>query len=327
MASSDSSSEESYPSEYSLLEDEDDLMCKYCKHQFVTQRTLKIHQTTAKYCLKIQGVKLSATNVCDHCKAVFSQVASLGRHTIVCKKKLRQEGQMYKDVVARLEEEVDGYKDTIKILKTQIQDLQQTISEQTSRINKLERSVSHGEGEIKGIKETKRATTINNNYINPKLANIPIEHVRPFTIENVSDDIDEGKYTYDLFLKGERGFMVFLLEIIELDGGSGLIERSYACTDTSRDRFHRLCESRSWIKDYGAVFLHKVLDELQVLVEKYLKLLIKKELNAAPGEDKDEYTYFLDQVRPFAHGVLSNGQDREELVERLCTKLRKTAAV
>ena len=62
-------------------------------------------------------------------------------------------------------------------------------------------------------------------------------------------------------------------------------------------------------------------------MEKYLNLLIKKELNAIPGEDKDEYTYFLERVRPFAHGVLSCGKDREDLVDRLCIKLRKTAAV
>lgn len=54
--------------------------CKYCKNTFKTKTILKTHQTKAKYCLKLQGIKPKATYQCTLCPKSFTVKSSYNRH-------------------------------------------------------------------------------------------------------------------------------------------------------------------------------------------------------------------------------------------------------
>jgi len=60
--------------------------CIYCHKSFSNKNNLLRHQTTAKYCLKIQG-RSNDTFKCKFCNKIYSQKLDLERHMIRCVEK------------------------------------------------------------------------------------------------------------------------------------------------------------------------------------------------------------------------------------------------
>jgi hypothetical protein len=58
--------------------------CDHCNHIFKSHSSLKHHQKTAIYCLKIQGVK-NTKFICTECKKVFASNNSLSVHKVTCR--------------------------------------------------------------------------------------------------------------------------------------------------------------------------------------------------------------------------------------------------
>ena len=58
--------------------------------------------------------------------------------------------------------------------------------------------------------------------------------------------MEAGKYTYGDFIRGEIGLVDFIAGLISDED-----QRSYVCTDTARNKFHRLIETREWETDNG----------------------------------------------------------------------------
>ena len=77
--------------ELALKEKSIELSCQFCNKQFKTKYLLHIHQTQAKYCLKIQESQNSQNIIsslvnCKFCDKKFS-TGSFNRHDSTCKKK------------------------------------------------------------------------------------------------------------------------------------------------------------------------------------------------------------------------------------------------
>ena len=77
--------------EVALKEKASELTCQFCSKEFKTKYLLRIHQTQAKYCLKIQESQNSqeiipSLVVCEYCSKNFSS-GSFKRHDAICKKK------------------------------------------------------------------------------------------------------------------------------------------------------------------------------------------------------------------------------------------------
>jgi len=77
--------------EQALKEIAKELTCQFCSKEFKTKYLLRIHQTQAKYCLKIQEsqnyqeIKVCLVT-CKFCNKNFSAL-TFNRHDIICKKK------------------------------------------------------------------------------------------------------------------------------------------------------------------------------------------------------------------------------------------------
>ncbi len=63
--------------------------CEYCKASFKTKTSLNNHKIKAKYCLIIQGKKVTddKTLLCDKCDKIFSSKNYLETHKYICKGK------------------------------------------------------------------------------------------------------------------------------------------------------------------------------------------------------------------------------------------------
>ena len=54
--------------------------CQFCESQFSTKSSLKTHQTTAKYCLLLQGNGSGSRFKCDYCNKSYASKFKLVYH-------------------------------------------------------------------------------------------------------------------------------------------------------------------------------------------------------------------------------------------------------
>ena len=82
--------------------------CGFCKKTFANNSSLNVHQTSAKYCLKIQGkIKENKTTnfECSFCKKIFKLKHHLTQHLLSCKNTeiKKNNKEQIKDLQDRLE--------------------------------------------------------------------------------------------------------------------------------------------------------------------------------------------------------------------------------
>lgn len=157
--------------------------CKLCKNTFVSKTSLKHHQKTAKYCLKLQGNKIKKY-VCQSCNKDVSTKYRLQTHYQTCenfsKDKLKIEYE-------QLLEEKDILIDS---LTKQIQQLQETI-------------------ENIAIKAVQRPTTTNNTMNKTQINNF-IQNMQPLTSKHLVDHAPH--LTIEHVQKGASGYAEYALE-------------------------------------------------------------------------------------------------------------------
>lgn len=249
------------------------IKCEWCKKIFTSVSVLNRHKNNAKYCLKLQGIlpdkkdksKRKRTK-CKWCNTLFTSMYILKTH----KEKYHSKTQ--------------------KIIKN----LQITI---TNLKIKLENKKSYVNGMVDGIQiAPKRVISVKNTYINPKLLSIKTDNIRPLTTQTIKEDITSGKYTKEMFLRGVDGLVEFISNMITHENKDGTIERNYACTDSSRYRFHRLVESKEWKEDNGAHYVNTIIDEVKELSKEYFTEIVNAKRDAFVKEDEYKVEYYRDQI-------------------------------
>lgn len=313
--------------------------CEFCGTSFNRECNLITHKKTARYCLEKRGIETDK-NKCKECGKCFSKKINLKKHETVCPIKTNDTVQnnlrLKDDEIKTLKLEITRKDEESKIIENQknmeikalerkkdkeIQALREERKCLKNEISRLKLSIAEDKGKISVYKE--RPGVINNNtqYINPKLLTIQCDTIPPLTVENVKKEVTAGKYTYENFIRAEVGLVDFIATLISDEDQ----QKNYVCTDTSRNKFHRLIETREWENDNGATFLNKILDQLCEPTKEYYSKVIK--MTETPT-NRDIGELLMTKTKPMVMGIIhSKSKDRGALFNRIRTEVRKLASI
>lgn len=168
--------------------------CEFCHNTLANKGSLKYHQKTAKYCLKLRG-KCDALFRCKGCNQRFTVKQSLSRHEVIC-------------IEMRIKERDDATKDRYE---ERIRELQFMLEEREKHLEnqqiKYDNQIKELQDKLENvaISAVSRPTTTNkhiiNNYIN-RLEVITDEHL-----------LEQSSYlTIEHIQKGPEGYAEYALE-------------------------------------------------------------------------------------------------------------------
>jgi hypothetical protein len=172
--------------------------CEFCKKNFSTKSSLKTHQKSAKYCLKIQNKPIKDKFKCDGCGKKFTTLLHINRHMEICKTI---------EVTLNLREKV-------KILENNIFELQDykskyltLLEENIEQKDQYERKIKELQDKLENIalKAVSRpVSTTKNTQINY------IQNLQPVTEEHLENNV--SNLTIDHIKKGVEGYAEYALE-------------------------------------------------------------------------------------------------------------------
>jgi len=312
------------------------ICCEYCGKEFATRPNLLRHQRTVALCIQLQKNPRHQMFECSHCNKSYTSKNNLNAHFLRCRnkqkydaeKEIKAANETHKEEIKILKEENNKWKVKVRALKKQLREKDIEIREKNQEIAvlnvKCEVSKSDGKVEVYDKVCTKvldKSTVTNNTaYINPKLANLPITTIHPLTEDYVKKRVANGDYTFDHYRRGEDGVVDFINSITMCENDDGEMERNYVTTDTSRDSFHRLVETKEWEKDKGGKFIDVIFDSLNDKVNKYHNQLLDERIKykgkKTPG-GYDPETIYKRNTDLHSGIIETRGKQRQSLRKRI----------
>jgi len=271
--------------------------CNYCKKTFSSKYTLKKHQNTTKYCLKLQNREVENYK-CNGCSNLFTTKGSLSVHQNKCSKlELIKYKKEIKNLKVKLKHQSVENK---KLLKQQKEEFQSHIKDLTDRLENL------------ATKAIEKPTTMNkNNYTNNTILNLT-----PFDMsdKSIKDKIQE-KYDLEYFMKGQRGVAEFTKENLLMDDKGKLM---YICCDPSRSIFKYKDELGEVRKDVKANRLSKtitpnILNKAHSLVLEEVKNNDKEDENEKNKRNMEHYDMFF-KIKEFESNPEKLGTELSKIV-------------
>lgn len=335
-------------------------ICEYCDKSFSKKHNLKIHMETAKYCAKLRGDIATENYVCEFCNKSFTQKGNLTAHLKSCskykvriasekeKKSKETETEKYAKRLKLVRLDLAREKARVKLLveaeikhlaiqeklQLELEKLQaendeqaEKISEQKEKIIELEKTLEYGKGILTGYEKVKPANVITNNTIvNQKLSKLKVDNIKPLTLATIQEHIPN--YTFELFLKGEAGIVEYIVGMTQLQMEDGTIEQSYACTDKSRNTFHRLMESKEWTHDGGARYISKIINSLKDVAEEHWQTLFHKMSASTDPVDRDYYQSKIQELHGFSCSFGNpNSTYREQTFKKIKAQMKNISSV
>jgi chaperonin cofactor prefoldin len=225
--------------------------CQYCKNIFKNISSLKNHQLTVKYCLKLQGKDTNLYN-CEFCNKGFSKKAHLSDHNNICKSKkniiIINEKEFYEK---QIKEQKEFYENQLKEKEIQIKDLQNQIKE------------------LATIAINRPTTSVQNN--NHQKINQVVNNLLPISDDHLKE---QAQYlTIDHIKNGINGYTQYALEYPLKD--------RIICTDFSRKKIKYKDENGIIVDDPEMIKLSQKLfkaieEKNDILIEEYIKELHDK---------------------------------------------------
>jgi hypothetical protein len=230
--------------------------CEFCKSSFSTNKVLKAHQKTAKYCLEKQVLqnKVVEYMICDCCKRKFTTKREFKDHKEKCIdikdneiKNLRDEIRNLRDEIRNIKEE---NKDKIIIKDNKILELETEL--------KIYKNLSSESQEcIKEIAKQPKTTLSNTTNTNNIMNLAPLD--MNVLTEKLKTVINE-QMTEAHLLEGQEGLAKLLAPCFILEDGRKLI----TCTDTSRNVWKSKDTNGNILKDVKANNIAKTVQPLAV---------------------------------------------------------------
>ena len=248
--------------------------CKFCNNLFKNEIILKTHQSSAKYCLKIQkeNKEIVVLNLikynCEHCNKEFTTKQSLSFHIKSCKElKHKNESQ-----ALNIEHEYENLKTENINLEAFIEQLEKKEVEYKLQLEKKDDKILELEDRIERLaskaisKPTIQNTTVNNRY----------QSLPPLVLvdADIKDKI-ENYYTELDYNKGQAGVADFAVKtFLKNDDGNFM----YISVDPSRKKFVFKDEDGKISNDYKAGSLTKliappIIDKSKKFYDKNVKKL------------------------------------------------------
>lgn len=213
------------------------MICEHCKNKFSSKTSLKHHQRTAKYCLKIQNIE-DKKFVCESCDKVLSTQHRLRTHMQICTQYNNKNiTEVYEEKIETLktqyEEKMGLMREEIKYLKEQIEKMRKEYSDVA-------------------LKAVTRPTT---NYKNIQINNY-IKQMPPLTQEIIDTNVQN--LTLEHHRMGEEGYAKYAMEFP--------LKGRIVCVDASRNKIKYKDEDGNIIEDLG----------FEMMMRKLCKALMKR---------------------------------------------------
>ena len=299
-------------------------VCEYCGKNCSSKSNLAYHQKYTKYC--IEGFQNTERTVfaCKYCNKTLSTKYSLKNHMSKCPVKQKSDIKRWKkETLKEHSTEIAAWKKKCKALEKEINKLKDANEG-------LKDELFEQKGVVSGMQKGPGKTYNTTAYIHPKLINLPIANVPALTHEFIEQKVSDGILTYEKAAKGYSGMLEVICDLITHENDDGVIERSYVCTDVSRNSFHRLLESRKWKSDKGGRYLNSMLDRFRDQMEEY-KDIVYETYNRTPHDsiEWDHVDWERKKISQLYSGVVckEGTGDREELVNVLRKEIAKRASV
>ena len=251
--------------------------CCYCKTEFSVNGSLRHHEKTAKYCLKLQN-KSPEIMTCNYCNKEFTDKVILKRHGY-CK-------DYYKQLCSNLNDQLNSLKSTYERQAYEIRE--QITKDYETKIMRLEDKLENLASEA--IRSAKPTTINRNTYIN-MLVPLP-------TQERLNELIQTG-FERKYFVRGQVGLAEFINESLVQDE-----ENMYylVCSDTARQVFR--------FKDqYGNVIKDPCMKQFTNMIAEPVKLKTEEHLQRI--EDVDPL--YIGRAREIAREFYKLNNDNTEL--------------
>ena len=187
--------------------------CQFCHKVLKTMKTLKAHQQTTKYCLKIQGKGISDQYRCD-CGKRFTRKFRYDSHRVSCNYLKQDIQQKYE----KLQKQYDLLLHENKILKQDKRQLQQDYKDIS----------------LSAVKKP----TISNKTMN---INNFIKNMQPLKVQDIESSVP--LLTLEHHAKGAEGYAEFALEFPFKD--------KIVCVDVSRNKIKYKNDDGDIIEDVG----------------------------------------------------------------------------
>ena len=244
--------------------------CKFCRNTFANSSSLKTHQSSAKYCIKIQGIETIKKYNCDYCLKEYTQKIDLNRHITNCKAKNIQENEETKNALIN---------DLNKIIEEKNKTIQELTLRYETRIKELQDQL------IDIIKTRPMIVNQNNHQNNNQKINTYINNMQPITEDHL---IEQSQYlTIEHIKQGADGYAQYALEYP--------FKERIICVDYSRrkikykDQEHNIIEDPEMIK-LSQKFFQAIEDSNSKLINNHLMTLKEQldEMNNSPNNYMNE---------------------------------------
>ena len=260
------------------------LSCEYCNKKYATKGTLKTHQKTAKYCLKLQNKKSEEIFECLYCSKTFNVKYNYDVHLT---------GHLTDPITVKIKEDNIKMEEEIKELKQKMdqkdEELKQKLEAKDEILkNALEQIKIYQEQNEKLLMKAVSTPKIKNTY-----NTVNIEHFTPMTQQHLDDNVKN--LTLEHINKGPRGYAEYMINYPCKD--------SLVVTDISRMIFKYKDENGDLCVDIEA---RNLINKISKSIDPHNRELITKaisDINSNKRIDVLEQLKKISELAEYSNGI------------------------